>query len=218
MFLRQAARHSLQVARQSQSSRRSLFHSTTTLYQEEEKKGFFSGITNRLNKKVQEKTDNKANEQFSKTLSFMVESKQLTMDDFYEHLKRGFEEMESGGVRSYISKKMQADELKMAKEQANIFGAMTKLERMRPHLIKRPEKYRIAKEVGTTLEKVNHSITQYEEAEMFHAWVHRRHRKGLVLPKTAEESQKMFQSDKEGISSYKVNKTMMKNNRRPHAR
>ena len=82
---------------------------------------------------------------------------------------------------------------------------------MRPDLkIKRPQKIRIAKEAGVSIEKVNDSIRQYEESAMFHAWIQRRHKLGLVLPANAAQSQKMFQLDKTGIKSRKVNKMMNK--------
>ena len=192
------------------------FHSSSTL-RADEKEGFFQGLSNKLTNKVEERKENQADEQFAKTLKFMVERKTLTMDDFYLHLKSGFEELENSW-RGKISERLQKEELALAREQTNIFAVMTKPERMRPDLkIKRPQKIRIAKEAGVSIEKVNDSIRQYEESAMFHAWIQRRHKLGLVLPANAAQSQKMFQLDKTGIKSRKVNK-MMKMNRRPHAR
>lgn len=215
--VRLAVRRSLLRPRASAPAVSHPFHSTPLSFAEEEnKKGFFKGLTDRLQNKVEEKKDATAEEQFQKTLQFMIESKTLTMDDFYQHLKRGFDELESSW-KGKIGEKIQPEEIAEARKQTGIFAAMTENERKKPQTIKRVAKVRIAQEAGVTVEGVNKSIRQFQEAAMFHAWVQRRHKARQSLPKTAAQSQKMFQLDKTGISSKKVN-AMMKMNRRPHAR
>jgi signal recognition particle GTPase len=182
----------------------------------DEKIGFFKGLTDKLSNKVEEKKTQTDEEQFQKTINFMIESKSLTMDDFYNHLNSGLEELEQSWKGS-VAKRVQGDEIEQARQQVNIFAAMTKAERLKPHIIKRKEKIRIAHEAGVTVEVVNSSIKQFNESSMFHSWVQRRHRLGLPMPKNATQSQKMFQQDKQGISSKKVNR-MMKMNKRQHPR
>ena len=157
--------------------------------------------------KVEEKKESTDEEQFAKTINFMIESKTLTMDDFYRHLSSGLEELE-GTWKGKLAEKVQGDEIKQARQQTGIFAAMTQNERLRPSSMKRKEKLRISKTAGVTINQVNSSIQQYNESSMFHSWVRRRHKMGLSMPKNAKQSQKMFQQEKDGISGKKVNAMM----------
>lgn len=193
--IRLASRHSL---------RRTL-HTTSTTF--DDKPGFFKGLTNKLQNKVETTKTKTDEDQFQKTIDFMISSKTLTMDDFYNHLSSGLEELESSW-KGKVAQRVQAEEIDQARQQTNIFAVMTKNERMKPHTIKRKEKIRIAHEAGVSVEVVNQSIRQFNESSMFHSWVQRRHKLGLSMPKNAAQSQKMFTQDKAGISSKKVNKMM----------
>lgn len=118
------------------------------------------------------------------------------------------------GWKSYFRTTAQQREIEQSFQDLKVAEGLTEEELDEPSLITRRAKLRIAGETGVEVSAVNRLLKQYQWTKDMHHWVHHRHKKGLPLPKSAQEYQRLVMESQDGLPKGAVKRMMGKQQKR----
>lgn len=168
--------------------------------------GVMDGLQSSLEERKEKKVEAKREQLFKAQIDFLCSVENYSLAKHMIALEDGAKAAGLTGWKSTFRSSDQQRELEDRFAEMNIGKALTPAELENPKLIRRVAKLRIATAVGVGVDRVNKFLAAYDQAKGTHEYVRSRLARGMPLPKSEAEYQKMLMTDRKGVSTKRVQK------------